>query len=281
MNASDKIREISGVIKEIGGSRDPLREAWAVVSEVLRMDKALLMRDDPELGGQELKKLDDAVNGLREHKPLQYITGRAEFYGLTFKVGPGVLVPRPETELLADEALKLLSARGAGMRVLDLCTGSGCLAVVLAKRLGGAEVTGTDTSEVALQYARQNARTNKAENVRFLKGALFGPVRGESFDLIISNPPYIRSADIKGLEPRVRDWEPRGALDGGEDGTDLLVQIIQAAPGHLNDAGVTILEIGPGQGESLAEAASKAGLSDVRIIRDLAGHDRVLIAEKR
>ena len=196
-------------------------------------------------------------------EPIQYILGSIDFLGLTIKVGHGVLIPRPETELLAEEAIRFsrkdtnppfppFSKGGQGgiteseqsptlLRFLDLCTGSGCLALALARAFPDALVYGTDSEEAAISYAEENARTNGIENVLFLKGSLFEPIEkhfavpGERpvFDIIVSNPPYIRRDDLKKLQPEVKDWEPIPALDGGEDGLDFYREIISGAGTYL------------------------------------------------
>jgi release factor glutamine methyltransferase len=173
------------------------------------------------------------------------------------------------------------------LRLLDLCTGSGCVALALAKEFGDAEVYGTDASDHAISYARENARTNNIGNVTFLTGSLFEPVReiftddnSSAFDLITSNPPYIRHGDIKYLQPEIREWEPSEALDGGEDGLDYYRMIIPAAGDYLREHGFLILEIGISQADAVKKMAEGAGFSDTSTIRDCAGIERIVTLVK-
>jgi release factor glutamine methyltransferase len=197
---------------------------------------------------------------------------------LTLEVGDGVLIPRPETELMAEHALK---KRGA-QTILDLCTGSGCLALALARGNISSQIYGVDISDVAVGYAKRNALRNNISNVTFLQGDLFDPFKeDELFDLIISNPPYIRSGDIVALQPEIREWESKTALDGGEDGLDFYRRIIPSARGYLKDRGMLMLEIGVGQSDDTAEMIKSAGYSCFRIIKDYNGIERIVEAEWR
>ncbi|MDH4028994.1 MAG: peptide chain release factor N(5)-glutamine methyltransferase, partial [Nitrospirota bacterium] len=163
--------------------------------------------------------------------------------------------------------------------MLDLCTGSGCLALALAKAFPDAMVYGTDISDAAIGYAIKNADINGIGNAEFLKGHLFGPLgEGRVFDLIISNPPYIRTADIPGLQPEIRDWEPGSALDGGEDGLDLYREMIPSARRYLSDDGILMLEIGAGQHDELRGMLQRYGYSDIEVLKDYAGIERILQA---
>jgi release factor glutamine methyltransferase len=213
-------------------------------------------------------------------EPLQYIIGHVDFYGLRIEVGPGVLIPRPESELVVQEALRRL-AQNPSPRVLDLCTGSGCLALSIARNLAGARLYGTDLSEEALRYAEKNARLNGIANVTFLKGPLFEPVRGMRFDAVVSNPPYVKSADMESLEPEIRLWEPLNALDGGQDGLNFFREILPASPRYLEPGGLVILEMGEGQARDVEGIARASGLDPVSVIKDLAGVERVMVLQAR
>ena len=202
--------------------------------------------------------------------PLQHLTGVQEFMGLEFQVGPEALIPRQDTEILVEEALRAL---GSGMRVLDVCTGSGCILLSLLKLCAGLEGTGTDLSEKALQVAGENARRLGVE-ASFVQGDLFEPVSGK-YDCIVSNPPYIASREVDALMEEVRDHEPRMALDGGEDGLYFYRKIAVQSPKYLNDRGRIFLEIGFDQGEAVAGLLAPA-FDEVRIVQDLAGLDRVV-----
>jgi release factor glutamine methyltransferase len=215
-------------------------------------------------------------------EPLQYIIGNIDFLGLNLEVGEGVLIPRPETELMAEHAIKLLEARNTKQKlVLDLCTGSGCMALAIAVKFQDALVYGVDISEKAIRYARINAERNNTENAFFYCGNLFSTVKKtRSFDLIISNPPYIKSDDIKDLQPEIRDWEPLSALDGGRDGLVYYREIVPAARQILNDSGILMLELGDGYAQSLKEMFENSGYSSIEILKDYSGKERIVLSEK-
>ncbi|MDP2168781.1 MAG: peptide chain release factor N(5)-glutamine methyltransferase [Thermodesulfovibrionales bacterium] len=257
------------------------KEAEIILTAAIGIDRVSLYRDDPVISEEEMKKAQEIIGRRRRREPLQYIMGCADFFGLRFEVGPGVLVPRPETELLAEEVIRralAIDEKGA-VSILDLCTGSGCIALAAAKRLPHAAISGTDISGDALDYAHRNKEHHKADNVTFLRGGLFEPVGGMRFDIIVSNPPYVRSKDIDGLEPEVKDWEPRGALDGDEDGLKYHREILKAAPSYLKEKGVVMLEIADGQAASVGLLSSSAGFRDAALIRDYAGLERVMVFE--
>ena len=216
-----------------------------------------------------------ARRGRRE--PLQHILGTQEFCGLEFEVTPEVLIPRHDTEILVNEALaRMPDAR----TVLDIGTGSGCIAVVLSTRLHNAAVTAVDLSETALVVARRNAERNGVA-IEFLHGSLLEPVAGRHFDLIISNPPYIPSCDIVTLEPEVRDFDPLGALDGGVDGLDVYRALIPDAAIHLNAGGWLLVEVGIGQSVDVAQMFREVGgYGEPIITYDQGGIERVVGAFK-
>jgi len=215
--------------------------------------------------------------------PVAYLVGRKEFFSLEFEVSPGVLIPRPDTEYVVDECLRL--ARGlTEPAVLDVGTGSGCLAIAVARQHKKAQVTATDVSPEALAVAERNARKHGVgERVRFVRGDLFAPLGpGERFDFVLSNPPYIPHADIANLAPGVRDYEPRLALDGGADGFAVIDRLVGEAPGHLKPGGYLIFEIGAGQeGPARARIEAHPGYEPARTVHDGAGHPRVLRARWR
>lgn len=207
-------------------------------------------------------------------EPLQYITGEQEFMGLSFHVDPRVLIPRLDTEILAEEALGYIG--GSPCSVLDLCTGSGAIGLSIAKLAEGAHVTLTDISEDALEVAKLNAKELGVEDkVTFVRSDLFEAIDG-SFDLIVSNPPYVRSDVIPGLDTEVKDHEPMLALDGGADGLDIYRKIISEAQDHLNENGCLMMEIGFDQADDIRKLIKEEGrFGEVRVIKDLAGLDRV------
>ncbi|MCK6459413.1 MAG: peptide chain release factor N(5)-glutamine methyltransferase [Planctomycetes bacterium] len=223
-----------------------------------------------ELAPQETAAFETLLGRRERGEPVAYLTGRKEFYSLELEVTRDVLVPRPETEMLVDRILALRPER-----LLDLGTGSGCVAVACAVQLPGCEVTATDVSGRALAVARRNAERHGAR-IRFLEGDLYEAVpEGERFDVIASNPPYVRTAEAA----RVATHEPLLALDGGPSGLSLLKRVIEGAPGVLAPGGTLLCEIGEDQE---ADALKLAGgrFSSSEVARDLAGHPRLLIATR-
>ena len=211
-----------------------------------------------------------------EHIPLQQLTGEQDFMGLTFAVNEHVLIPRQDTEILVEEVLKELHD---GMRVLDMCTGSGCILLSLLHYSNACEGLGVDLSADALEVAEQNAETlldaANADRVHFLQSDLFDKVEGK-FEIIVSNPPYIASAEVEKLMPEVRDFEPENALDGGADGLDFYRKIAGQVKDYLNPGGYVYMEIGYDQGEAVSELMRNAGFTEVEVIKDLARNDRVV-----
>ena len=222
------------------------------------------------------------VGRRARHEPVSAITGRREFWGLTFEVGPAVLTPRPETELIVEWSLRLASARrGAALRVLDVGTGSGCLAVALARELPAARVTGTDVSAAAIAVARRNARAHGvAGRIRWVVTSLLDGLRpaprgAGGVDLIVANLPYVPSAATRVLSPEVRDHEPWLALDGGRDGLDPLRALLDAAPAHLAPGGHLVAEFGAGQEDTVRRLVDASpALTLLGVAGDLAGIPR-------
>lgn len=208
------------------------------------------------------------------HVPLQHLTGEQEFMGYPFLVNEHVLIPRQDTECLVEAAVKEIKKESGNIAVLDLCTGSGCIAVSLKKLLPKAHVTATDLSAEALAVAKENAGRLQAD-ISFLRGDLFAPVTGQ-FDLIVSNPPYIETKVIGSLMPEVRDHEPRQALCGGADGLDFYRRIAKEAPAYLKPGGALYLEIGCEQGEAVTALLLENGFEKVSCLQDLAGLDRIV-----
>ncbi len=217
--------------------------------------------------------------------PLQHITGEQEFMGLCFKVNQHTLIPRQDTEILVEEALHRL---GDGMRILDMCTGSGCILLSLLKYSNECEGIGIDISEKALAVARENAERLQLDAV-FLEGDLFSPLEGfvserttdRLFDMIVSNPPYIETAVIETLMPEVRDHEPAAALDGREDGLYFYRRIIAQAPLHMRKGAHLLFEIGCGQGDMVMSLMREADFEQVGLFQDYAGLNRVVCGTKR
>lgn len=209
--------------------------------------------------------------------PLQQLTGEQDFMGLTFNVNEHVLIPRQDTEILVEEVLKELHD---GMRILDMCTGSGCILLSLLHYSNDCEGLGVDLSAEALKVAGRNVlkvlTPEKAEHAHFLQSDLFEKVGGK-FEIIVSNPPYIASAEVEKLMPEVRDHEPRMALDGTEDGLHFYRRIIEEAGKHLVSSGMLFFEIGYDQGQAVSELMRTEGYCEVQVVQDYAGLDRVVL----
>jgi release factor glutamine methyltransferase len=278
MNAIDKLKEAKGILSN-AGIENPERDAELALSHCLGIERVILYRDNPGISDEMNAQIDACLKRRTGREPLQYILGYTEFYGLKIKVGTGVLIPRPETELLAEEAIKTISKckfQNANFKILDLCTGSGCIALALAEAFPDARVYGTDMSADALGYAKENAGLNNIKNITFLKGDLFKPVKDMQFDMIVSNPPYIQTDDFKSLQPEIIDWEPVTALDGGEDGLDYYRKIISGAGDYLKENGFLMIEIGMGQSDPIREMAEDEGLADIHVLKDYAGIERII-----
>ncbi len=249
-----------------------LEAEWMLCAALGTDRVGLYVNYDKPLTSTELNGFRGMVGRRAKREPLQYILGSQDFFGLDFEVTPGVLIPRHDTETLVREAL----ARAPGnATILDIGVGSGCLAVALAKNLPGAEVTGVDPSPRALALAERNAHRHQV-SLNLLCGSLFEPVKGRRFDLVVSNPPYIPAVDLAGLQPEVRDYEPREALDGGSDGLEYYRRIIPDAAAHLNTGGWLIMEMGIGQARDVLELLEKSGgFSEVFTAMDPGGIQRV------
>jgi len=306
MKALEKIR-VAGEFLKRYGIDSPLKDAELLIAHCLDINRIILYKDNPQIREDVMALIETLLQRRAKREPLQYILGYTEFHGLKIRVGPGVLIPRPETELLAEEAIKILknkisnpplppftkraeggvtaTARSLSLvRILDLCTGSGCIALALAKEFPDAEIYGTEISGAAIHYAEENAKNNGIQNVTFLKGSLFEPLTEKrtsrtsnlTFDLIISNPPYIKEGDIMTLQPEIMNWEPAEALNGGEDGLAYYRGIISEAKNYLKMEGFLMFEIGIDQAESVKEIAKHAGFRDISLKKDYAGLDRIM-----
>jgi release factor glutamine methyltransferase len=257
-----------------------LRHVLGVKTAELYLDFDMVLNAAAE---REFKKL---LLRRAGREPVAYITSHREFWSLDFVVTPEVLIPRPETELLVERALKLATRLPAmsALNILDLGTGSGAIAVSLAKELPQARISAVDISAVAIEIACLNARRHGVEDrVEFFCGDLFEPVteEREGYDLIVANPPYIRNGDLAGLAPEIREWEPIMALDGGADGLFCYRRIVAAAGDYLKAGGSILLELGNAMGEAVARLfADAGGFEPAQVYRDYAGNERVIAAAK-
>ena len=262
------IKRVSDTLSD-NGITEKAESEW-IVSIALGIKRDEVYSDDL-VSAEKVEKVNEIVAQRITGRPLWYCIGDADFYGFTIKVDERVLIPRPETEILVDTALKYIDS---GKTVLDLCTGSGAVAIAVQKKTG-ARVSATDVSDKAIELAKENAALNGAE-IEFVTGDLFVPVENKKFDVILTNPPYIKSADIETLQTEVKDFEPKLALDGGEDGLDFYKRIFAEAQNYLNASGVIIAECGAGQAEEIKRIA--AGKFSVSVVKDYENIDRIIVA---
>lgn len=255
------------------GIIDAKTDAWLLLTYVCKIDRTFYyVHMDEEMSPELLAEYEAILNKRTEHVPLQYITGEQEFMGMPFHVTEAVLIPRQDTETLVEEALKIIRP---GMKVLDMCTGSGCILISILKNVVDVEGFGYDISKQAINIAKENAKLNNV-NATFERSDLFEEV-ADTFDVIVSNPPYIPTDVIGGLMPEVAVYEPIQALDGKEDGLHFYRRIVKDAREYLKECGKLIFEIGHDQGEAVSDLMREAGYKDVQVIKDLAGNDRVVI----
>ena len=254
------------------GIEEAKLDARLLLEELCGTDRNdLLVHGDRPVTEQQENSYVNYIELRSRHIPLQHITGYQEFMGLRFKVTPDVLIPRQDTETLVEEVLKNLHD---GMRILDLCTGSGCILLSLLRYSNDCVGVGADLSKKALAVAEENAGS-LGLTAEFVQGDLFEPVTGK-FEIIVSNPPYIPSDVIPTLMEEVREHDPLMALDGKEDGLYFYREIICQASEYLYPGGMLFLEIGCEQAEAVTELMKNAGYRDVTVCKDLAGHDRVV-----
>jgi release factor glutamine methyltransferase len=260
-------------LTEKGVENSRLEAEWLLCASLSLDRVGLYLNFDKPLSESELALFRGKVARRARREPLQYILGTQEFMGLEFDVTPAVLIPRLDTEVLVEEALQRANPSA---RILDIGVGSGCITVALAKTLPQADVWGVEESPETLALAARNIEKHGVK-VTLFEGSLFEPFAGQRFDLIVSNPPHIPTADMEYLQPEVRDFEPRGALDGGADGLDFYRLIIPAAREHLADGGWLLFEIGIGQAEPVLEMFKKTGsFDDLFTTKDHAGIERVV-----
>ncbi|MCI7322127.1 MAG: peptide chain release factor N(5)-glutamine methyltransferase [Lachnospiraceae bacterium] len=258
------------------GIVDAKNDAWLLLAMAGRIDHTFYyMHMDEEMPEDAQHEFDALINKRSERVPLQYITGEQEFMGITFHVNSSVLIPRQDTETLVEEALKLVHP---GMKIMDMCTGSGCVLISILKNAHGVEGFGYDISKQAINVAKENAKLNDVA-ADFERSDLFDDVMEEQFDMLVSNPPYIRSEEIATLMPEVTDFEPHEALDGKEDGLYFYRKLIAGCPEFVKPGGYVLFEIGYDQGEDVSSMMKEAGFLEVAVVKDLAHHDRVVLGK--
>jgi release factor glutamine methyltransferase len=260
------------------GIESPRLDAELLLGRALGSTRIQLVVDSKKpLDVAELAQFRELVKRRRAREPIAYILGEREFYGRRFRVDRRVLVPRPDTETLVSAALERTRHLSMSMRALDLCTGSGCVAITLARERPTSAVAAVDVSADALAVARENALRLGAYNAAFHLGDLFAALpAGARFDLVTANAPYIAAGEIAGLEPDVRDHEPRLALDGGADGLDVIRRVVAGAPGSMRRSGTLALEVGAGQAPAVAALLARGPFGEIEVRRDYAGIERVV-----
>lgn len=252
---------------------DAKNDAWLLLAMACKIDHTYYyVHMDEEMSEEQIREYQAILGKRAERIPLQYIVGEQEFMGLKFRVNNSVLIPRQDTETLVEEALKVIEP---GMKVLDMCTGSGCIIISILKNTTGVDGYACDISKQAINVAKENARLNNVF-VEFEKSDLFEKVT-EQFDVIVSNPPYIRSDEIPRLMPEVSVFEPHEALDGSPDGLEFYRRIVNDCRTYIKPGGWLLFEIGCDQGRQVSSMMEYAGFSDVRKVKDLARNDRVVL----
>ena len=269
-------------ILEQAGLPDAALDARFLLEEVCGTNlQTLLVFPEKKVTEEEVNQYRAFVQRRKDREPTAMILGEWDFMGLTFRLNKSTLIPEQDTEVLVETALEELKRRGPGeapLRILDLCTGSGCILLSLLHELRNAGGLGTDLSEEALEAARENAvRLGLQERASFRQGDLWEPVGDERFDLIVSNPPYVPTDIIPTLEPEVRCGEPYAALDGGEDGLVFYRRILKEAAGHLKPSGIIIVESGFDEAAQIAALMQDQKLRGIRTVKDYGGLDRVVL----
>jgi release factor glutamine methyltransferase len=269
------------------GVDSPRFSAELLLSHTLGLKRIeLYTQFDKQVPQQQLDLLHGLVKRAGLHEPVAYLTGKTEFYSLELDISGDCLIPRPETELLVQRAIEFLRTRSGIQYVCDLCTGSGCIAVAIAKNVPDARVTATDISAAALEVAARNAEKHRLmEQVRLLCGDLFEPIIQQldvtQFDLIVCNPPYVSTAEYEKLDKNVKDYEPESALLAGADGMDVYRRIIKKVDEFLKPSAELMLEIGHAQGSAVRELLEQTGtFAQIKIEKDLHDNDRIVTASK-
>lgn len=276
-------------ILESEGNENPLLDTQLLLSYTLTVDKVYIYTHKDEMVSTvNVDKFLALVDKRKTGYPLQYILGKQEFMGLDFEVAEGVLVPRPDTETLVEWIIEVVNSSALAekkqINILDIGTGSGAITLSLANYIENSFVYSIDISDKALDVAKKNARNlNLESKVRFLKGDLFEPLEALNedikFDIIVSNPPYIPTEEITKLQIEVASYEPKLALDGGEDGLKFYRKIINESPKHMKQHGILAFEIGYNQGNDLKKLLNEQGsFKDTEIRKDLAGHERAVLS---
>ncbi len=267
----------------------PKLDTEVLLSNLLKVERIYFhMYPEKEVSEEIEAEFWDSIEKREKLMPVQYIVNKQEFMGLDFKVEEGVLIPRGDTEILVEKTIDIYDKEFSpnSVNIMDIGTGSGAIVVSLAKYINKSNLTAIDVSSKALEIAKENADNNKVENkIRFLQGSLFDAIGGKdeykAYDFIVSNPPYIPKDVVDTLSPVVKDYEPHLALDGGKDGLDFYRAITKGAKDYLKDGGYLLFEIGYDQGEDLIKILKYNEFRNVKVLKDLAGLDRVVLGVKQ
>ncbi|HWP92963.1 MAG TPA: peptide chain release factor N(5)-glutamine methyltransferase [Thermodesulfobacteriota bacterium] len=274
------MRELYNQGKEVirqSGIENPELEAFLLLAKALSIEvKDIYSHPEREFGPEEVEEFNRLLERRIKREPMAYILGEKEFYSRSFLVTPDVLIPRPETEVLVEEALKILE-NFTSPSIIDVGTGSGCIAVTLGSERQDASIFATDISYEAILIARKNAkRHGVSEWISFICAHLLGCFKDESFDLVVSNPPYVKRTDYDSLDRDVRDYEPKLSLLGGEEGIEYIKEIILQSKRALKKDGWCIIEVGVNQSDRVIEMFAEAGFKDISLTKDLSGIERVI-----
>lgn len=275
MKAAEALRNLSEFLKN-KGVEDSGFEAEQLLAAVLKAIPSSVRLGNPELRDSDLKKLQSMADCRAEGYPLQYLIGEWEFFGLPFSVGEGVLIPRPDTEVLVETALGYISGR-KNLKIIDLCSGSGCIAVALSKHTENCEISALEKEPKAYEYLKKNVELNQVD-VATIKGDIINPF-GSGYDLIVSNPPYITAEAMNELQKEVT-FEPDTALRGGEDGLLFYRLIVNVWTPLLKSGGMLAVEIGFDQREAVTDIFGNVGFKGIKCIKDYGGNDRVIVGTK-
>ncbi len=280
MNSIQKILQFSTQLLKDAGIEQPRREANSLLAFALQKDRTFLIaHDDYKLSSEENERFQSILQRRANREPLQYITGKQEFFGLDFEVSPDVLIPRPETEMIVENALEILREFD-NPRFCEIGVGSGCISIAILHALENASAVGLDISENALEIARKNAETHQVSERILLKTSdVFDALKSEKFDLIVSNPPYISNEEMTNLQAEVREFEPWTALTDGKDGFSIIEKIIEDAPQFLKPNSYLLVEIGFGQSAKVLEMLNREIWQKVEILPDLQKIPRMIRAK--
>lgn len=260
---------------------NPALESYLLLSKINAIKDIAEIYTCPEreLEAEAVEQYFELLRRKTNNEPTAYIMGEREFYSRSFNVNPSVLIPRPETELLVEEAIRIIQSTESPA-VLDLGTGSGCIAVTIAKECPHSDIYASDISAEALRTASQNAlKHNAKDKITFVNASLLKSFKKETFDIIVSNPPYVSASELQTLEPEVREYEPSLSLLAGPDGLSIINDIVNESPYILKDGGWCLIEIGAGQSGIVMELLHKRGYREIASLRDLSNTERVIKAK--